>query len=295
MESLVEKRSELYKRDTNLLNKEAWASVKKNAKIKEALDKALSVYNDLEEWDYKQWAKYYDQGHQVVTFDSYAKKLIDKQIKLQKTGTGIYYRDVLHALQKFINKTEIHFNEINKQLLKEFEEDILARGFKGERTMRGLKALYSKAVEDEVVPMKLMPFKTAYNPVGYKFSHLKKIKNKNKGRIDHLSNEQIDAIKNYEPKNKAYQKAKDIWLFSYYTMGVNLKDISLLQPSDIKAGVWYFDKQKTSTGYESTPLRKECLDIIDRWYDPSEKYIFHDILNDKYDSSDEEIKKRIVV
>lgn len=79
---------------------------------------------------------------------------------MNKAGTNIYYRDALKAIQKFMGKEHIPFEEISKNLLRDFEADIISRGHKGDRTMRGLKGIFSKAIEEEVIDMKLMPFKT---------------------------------------------------------------------------------------------------------------------------------------
>ena len=280
-------------RENHCLKDSAYAAVKKNAHIEDALVYAEQVYYELEEWDYRLWASIYSSTSNEITFTSFVKEKIKRYLQMDKAGTAIYYRECLHALQRFMNKQEIVFQEVNKPVLRRFEEDFIRRGFKGERTMRGIKTLFSKAVEEEVIPMKMMPFKTAYNPIGYKFSHLKKIRAKQTNRIKHLSDDQIEAIKNYQPPNESYQKAKDLWLFSYYTMGVNPKDIALLRKKDIRDGEWFFNRAKTSTGYNSTPLRKECIDIIDRYYDSNNKYIFSHILSEKYDKNDERIKKRL--
>lgn len=66
-----------------------------------------------------------------------------------------------------------------------------------------------------------------------------------------------------------------------------------MRMSDIRDGEWFFNRAKTSTGYNSTPLRDECLEIIKRYHDPKKKYIFSHILSEKYDKNDESIKKRL--
>src|SRR5690606_29405929 len=197
-------------------------------------------------WDYRLWAELFDQKEtDGLTFDSFANQHIEKLFSMNKGGTGIYYRDALRALQKFMGKEKIHFEEVTKGLLKDFEADIISRGHKGDRTMRGLKGLFSKAVEDEVIDMKMMPFRTSYNPIGYRFNHLARIKKKS-DLIKRLSMDQIRALLEYQPKNESEERAMDLWKFSYFTMGVNLKDIALMKISDIRDGLWYFERSKTN-------------------------------------------------
>ncbi len=265
-----------------------------NQKIEESLAKAHRIYRENFEnrvWNFDDWSRIYDKLQYNLNFTQFAEQTIQRYFDDETAGTGFYYKDCMRALQKFLGKEQIRFDEITKPTLKRMEEEMRSRGVKGDRTMRGLKALFGKAVEDEVTDMKLMPFKTGYNPIGYKFTHLKKLKDRQTKKIDHLSNEQIEAIKNYKPKDEAYQRSKDIWLFSYYTMGVNLKDILLLMIGDIKGDTWYFDREKTSTGYDSTFLRPECLEIISRYLKPESKYVF-DYLNG-YDQNDKTIKRRV--
>lgn len=79
---------------------------------------------------------------------------------------------------------------------------------------------------------------------------------------------------------------------SYFTMGVNLKDIALMKMSDIRDGLWYFERSKTNNSSLGKPLLPECLEIIQKYAEPDNKYVFDFILGDKYDRDDKTISKR---
>ncbi len=271
-----------------------WAAVKKNNELINAKTKAEAIYyNHFEnrEWNYRKWAELYDEDVQEITMDEFVQSHIRKLLLMDKAATAIYYRENLKALQKFMRKEKIAFREVSKSLLRDFEDNLLARGRKGDRTMRGLKAIFSKAVEQEIIDVKLMPFKTAYNPVGYKFTHLSKIQKKTP-RMKWLSPTQVNQILNYKPRHYGEEKALDLWKFSYFTMGVNLKDIALLKMSDIKENRWYFDRAKTQNSSLGKPPLPECWSIINKYYNENNEYIFDFILKDCYDFDDLALNKR---
>ncbi|MBK8832849.1 MAG: site-specific integrase [Saprospiraceae bacterium] len=283
-----------FDQDQDCIIGSAWSSTKLNGQLKTALSRAKEIYRDNfsnKDWDYKRWAELYDEKEAPNTFDTFAEGVISKLYAMGKAGTAVYYRDTLRALQKYLGKTQIHFEEVTKSVLKDFEADIISRGHKGERTMRGLKGLFSKAIEDEVIDMKLMPFKTGYNPIGYKFGHLKKIK-KPSSLIKRLSKDQVRTLLEYKPKNEGEERAMDLWKFSYFTMGTNLKDIAMMKLSDVRDGLWFFERAKTNNSSLGKPLLPECLEIVQKYSNPKNKYVFDFILQDRYDKSDKAINER---
>ena len=287
-------RPEEFDTEYGVVKNSIWGAARRNDQIEEAMDRAVHIYHENFEtrpWDYKAWAGLFDAEEQKITFDQFANTHIEKLFSMNKAGTGIYYKDALKAIQKFIGKEHIPFEEISKNLLRDFEADIISRGHKGDRTMRGLKGLFSKAIEEEVIDMKLMPFKTGYNPIGYKFGHLKKIK-KPSNLIKRLSIDQVKKLLAYQPKNKGEERAMDLWRFSYFTMGVNLKDIALMKLSDIKDGLWFFERAKTNNSSLGKPLLPECLAIINKYANPKNRYVFDFILQDRYDKNDKTINER---
>lgn len=284
-------------RDNHRIQDGGWGSSKKNAKLQESLNKAEKIYREHflnRKWDYREFAQYFSEGKKEVTLTDFCNQLIKDFHKRDKAGTAIYYDDVLKALQKYTGKEVIYFQEVDHSFLKGFENYYVERGFNGMRSMRGLKAIFGKAVEDRVIDMKLMPFKCGYNPIGYKFNHLKKVKSKKTKTnwIKRLSMSDMKKILSYQPTSYANEKAMDLWKFSYYTMGVNFKDIALLKMKDIRDGIWFYEREKTDTGGRGKPLLPECLEIIEKYYNSKNKYVFHDILRDCYDESDESIKCR---
>jgi len=284
-----------FDKESGFIKNTAWRSKLINQEIQSSLNKAFKIYyNEFssKEWNYVRWAALFSKdSSEEITFDKFTKSVVQKLNLINKAGTATFYQDACRAMQKFLKKDNIEFSEITKATLRGLEDDYIQRGFKGDRTMRGLKGIFSKAVEQEVIDLKLMPFKTGYNPTGYKFTHLKKIVKTSK-MIKRLSPDQVKIILDYKPKNESEEKALDLWKFSYFTMGVNLKDIALMKYSDIQNGLWFYNRSKTNNSSLGKPLLNVCTNIIAKYYNPENKYVFDFILKDCYDLNDESINKR---
>lgn len=111
-----------FDQDQDCIIGSAWSSTKLNGQLKTALSKAKEIYRDNfsnKDWDYKRWAELYDEKEAPNTFDTFAEGVISKLYVMGKTGTAVYYRDTLSALQKYRGRTHIHCEEVTKSVLKE--------------------------------------------------------------------------------------------------------------------------------------------------------------------------------
>lgn len=194
------------------------------------------------------------------------------------------YKYLGNAIAKVAPKN-MTFADFTVDWLREFEEYYTNKGLKCYNHMLRLRSLYNKAVQRRLVDFKYNPYKNPYtNPYGYEFSHLKKrkIAKTNDNRIRELNKAQLLQLMDYEPATKNDRKYLDIWLFCYYTFGVNLIDAAHLQRKDIRNGRWYYNRSKTGVGLRhGKPLLPEALEIIEK-YDTGEKYVF-DILTPEYE------------
>ena len=78
-------------------------------------------------------------------------------------------------------------------------------------------------------------------------------------------------------------------------MGTDLKDIALMKFSDIEEGLWFYNRQKTGEGGLGKPLIKEAMDIVLKYHQPENKYVFNWILdNGKFDANNRVIRDRIL-
>ena len=284
-------------RENHCLKKEAWGHVKKNAQLKEYLNKARNIYREMEDWNYKVWAEVFDSKEDEITFDQWAKQLIKEYNTRGQVGTADHYRDSVKALQKFMGKKKIYFEEITERVLGELERNQIERGFKGKRNFVGLKVIIGAAVKRRVIDKELMPFYCGYNPTGYSFSHLDKVKlpkKRNTSKWIKRLGKLTHKVLNHKEHTPSAQRDMDLWRLSYYTMGTDLKDIALMQFHDIEDILWFYNREKTGEGGLGKPLIKEAMEIVLKYHDPKNKYVFNWIMEDgKYDKDERTIKDRV--
>lgn len=84
--------------------------------------------------------------------------------------------------------------------------------------MRTLRGIFNQANKSQIITEKQYPFKQ------YKISQLKE-----SGKKEYLNEEEIELLKNYEPRHNKFAFAKDIFLFSYYNRGINFIDLIKLE------------------------------------------------------------------
>ena len=122
-----------------------------------------------------------------------------------------------------------------------------------------LKAVYNKAIEDKIFICRENPFKKF--KVGRLWTPTRKRA---------ISKDEVLKIVNLDLSLKGgnispyLEFARDIFLFSYYTAGINFKDIANLKYSNIMDMRLYYKRNKT--GKELTfHLLPNAMDIIDKY------------------------------
>lgn len=212
------------------------------------------------------------QSKDVFTF---FEAIIKSLNETGKIGNGNIYRDARNALQKFYTGKALAFNEIDYSFLKRFEEHLRKRGMMDNSIsvyMRTIRALFNKAIKEKQCSQEYYPFKE------YQIS---KLKNETTPRA--ISKEAIIQIKNFVPDpNTKQELSKHLFLFSFYTNGMNFSDIALLKWENIHAGrISYFrSKTKKRFSIKILPPVQEVLDFY-KQINPSSKYIFP-ILDESY-------------
>ena len=124
-----------------------------------------------------------------------------------------------------------------------------------------VRAIFNDAITNKELNASLYPFHKADNKTGYKIPKSSKSKRA-------LSIGEIMQIYNYETKNEGERFAKDLFIFSYLSSGMNMIDIFRLKWSDIKNNQFTFIRKKTEnkTGGANKitiNLSQDLLDIIE--------------------------------
>jgi integrase len=246
-------------------------------------------------FDYKKFSSLLEkQDEAQLRFKDVCDRYVEELYDQGRAGTAKYYEDVGASVENY--EEGVLLLDINKEWVRNYVKHYARKGTKAISYLRGMKALFGVAMNEYDLDYDIMPFKTAYNPKGYDLSEAKKIKiikqePLNGKRIECLSIEQMETLKAYQPNNQGKQRAYDIFMFSYYTGGVNAKDIALMKYDDIINGLWFYEREKTSEGGQGKPLTEKALEIIEKYRSDS-KYVFPWILSG-YDQSERIIKARM--
>jgi integrase len=155
-----------------------------------------------------------------------------------RTGNARAHHDTKNSFFRFCKNQRILFKEITVEMLDKYETHLRSTGSNdggiGVR-MRELRAVFNDAIKKGVVDEKYYPFKV------YKVSKLK-----GKGFKKALSRDEVRLIENLD--EEAYPhlvEAKHLFVFSYYTRGMNYFDMMKLRWENIIDDKIIYTRSKT--------------------------------------------------
>lgn len=135
------------------------------------------------------------------------------------------------------------------------------------QTTLGMYLIRVRSIFNDIISAKELspdayPFHKADNKNGYKIPQ--PINNKRPLNLD-----KIMEFYNYQPINGGEQIAKDFFMFSYLSSGMNMVDIFRLKWSDIKNNQFSFVRKKTEkktggTNRITIPLNPDLMEILER-------------------------------
>jgi len=223
------------------------------------------------------------------TVSEYFKQQIERIKDLGKIGTAAKYENCLSLLSK-CNPVNILFSQIEMKYLRNFESFLLSKGNTSNSIATKFsvfKAVYNRAIADRIFEPKDNPF------IRFKVGKYWKPTRKRA-----ISKEDILKLKAIELPKKGgsfyLEFARDIFLFSYYTAGINFTDIATLRWCDVDNGRIYYKRHKTSKEM-SCCLMQEAQYIIERYNTTpfnDEDYIFP-ILNSQKHKTKQQIFNRL--
>lgn len=192
-------------------------------------------------------------------------KVIEELDKTGKKGNSSAYKNTFGVFKKFRKNKDLEFSELNYKMVVKFEEYLLKNGLQTNGIsfhMRTLRALYNRAVKDELVSKENYPF------AKYK---IKKEKTQHRA----LTKEEVKKIRDIKLENKALQVARDYFMFSFFTRGMSFIDMAYLKKENIHKDRIQYRRAKTGQLF-TLKLTDEAKEIIDRYIDNSGKteYIF---------------------
>jgi integrase len=210
-----------------------------------------------------------------VSVFTFTESFIARLEKAGKNGNALAYKNTFGVFKSYRNEKDLSFDDLTYKVLINFEEDLQGRGRKINAIsfhMRTLRSLYNKAIKEGIAQQELYPFKD-YRVKREKTSKRAIIKGN------------ISAIKDLDLSDELdLDKARDYFLFSFYTRGMAFVDIAFLKVNNIYNDRLTYTRNKTNQKF-SIKLTPQITEIISKYNDLSIKdgYLFPIIIDPKGD------------
>jgi site-specific recombinase XerD len=210
-----------------------------------------------------------------VSVFTFIESFIARLEKAGKNGNALAYKNTFGVFKTYRNEKDLSFDELTYKVLINFEEDLQGRGRKINAIsfhMRTLRSLYNKAIKEGIAQQELYPFKD-YCVKREKTSKRAIVKGN------------ISAIKELDLSDELdLDKARDYFLFSFYTRGMAFVDLAFLKVSNIYGDRLTYSRNKTNQKF-SIKLTSQISEIISKYNDLSIKdsYLFPIIIDPKGD------------
>ena len=203
-----------------------------------------------------------EKGFRLDFFDYMAKK---SALKEKKTKEG--YISSIHSLQRYIGRETLDVNEITYSLLVGYRDWLEAENGKGCRAasrylscIRHIHKLAREEYNDEdvgLIRIPRQPFKTGLIPPEPVTEH----------RV--LTIGHLMEIFAYKPVSERTKIAKDVFMLSFYLVGINTIDMYYAEKKDLSCGVLTYNRRKTDSVSKDKALMKirierEALAIFER-------------------------------
>lgn len=224
----------------------------------------------------------------VVGFITFTHALIKEYKNMGNASAVAHYSSALNSFKRFHGEMELPFEEFDSKLMESYE-CYLKRLTLTPNTisyyMRKLRAVYNQAV-DRGLTTQQNPFKHVYTGIARTKKRAVSIETiKNLRKLD-LSNDPIAEL------------ARDMFLFSFYTRGMAIVDMSYLKKSNLQDGTLRYRRQKTQQ-LLSIHWEEKMEEIVNRHTIPGSAFLLPLIKSDikdyrrQYQSSSHLINRQL--
>lgn len=169
------------------------------------------------------------------------------------------YLTAARSWTKFFGNEEWHFSDMTTEKLEEYQHWLVGRGLCMNTVsayMRALRAIYHRA------------FDGSGNPFGKVFTGRAKTAKRSISQMELLRLKALPL-----PPGSSLAFARDIFLFSFYAMGMPFIDIAYLKKSQLWNGRFHYARHKTGQRIE-VALQPTMLDIIRRYEQEGSEFVF---------------------
>lgn len=215
--------------------------------------------------------------------------VIQEMTESGKMGNARVNKDTLRSFKKFIKRDNISLKDVNVTLLETYEVYLRSSGGTDGGIgvkMRALRAVYNTAIRRGLIKESFYPFKQ------YKVSRLKGCSPKQALSFNEIQTwRKIDCL-----KDKKMINAKNYFLFSFYTRGMNFTDMMLLKWSNVGSDRIQYIRSKTK-GLFSIKITDPVREILDfyKMNALDTKYVFPILLHNNLSPQQIENRKHKIL
>ena len=179
---------------------------------------------------------------------------IAKKEHMQCIGTKNNYTSAVNRFMEFRGHEDLAFGQMTTEMMEMYQAWLFNRGV-GQNTvsfyLRTLRTLYNKAVE------------TGQAPPNDIFTHVQTANVRTAKRA--ISVKDIRKIERLDlPRGSSLDKARDLFLLSFYLRGMAFVDMAFLKKSDLKCGMVSYNRRKTHQNL-NIEWMKPMQAIIDKY------------------------------
>lgn len=176
-----------------------------------------------------------------VSFNDFAKKLVQDLISINKSGNAIVYRTASNRLIAYAGNRSLKFRDIDYNLLEGFKHALLKDGVKANTVhnyFRTIRAIYNRAIKAKLIDRSFYPF---YD-VKLKLERTAK----RAVLVDH-----IKTLHHLDLKfNTRYWHARNYFILSFSLIGMSFTDMAYLTQKNIVKGRLIYNRRKTHKTYD---------------------------------------------
>ena len=179
---------------------------------------------------------------------------IAKKEQMQCVGTKNNYTNAVNRFIEFRNQKDLTFSQMTADMMEMYQAWLWNRGVRQNTVsfyLRTLRTLHHKAVEAGQAPP---------NDI---FAHVQTANVRTAKRA--ISVKDIRKIEKLDlPRGSSLDKARDMFLFSFYLRGMAFVDMAFLKKSDLKCGLVSYNRRKTHQNL-NIEWTKPMQAIIDKY------------------------------
>ena len=172
-----------------------------------------------------------------ISFETFTNKLIDEFRQMKRFGSVSVYQQALNFVKKNNHNKDLYFDAINYAFIKKIEVKFISEGNSINGLsfyLRTIRAIYNNAIKENIAHEESNPFKKY---------QIKKEETKKRA----IKKEDIVSIENLKlVEYTPIWHAKNYFLFSFYTRGINFADTAKLKLSNINDDRLVYRRSKTS-------------------------------------------------